>query len=339
MRIAVLGRTKMLFNTIKLLEEAGHEVALIGTCKESPEYDIAAADFEEEARKREIPFFNTSKINSPEIVELIRGVHAELAVSMNWLTLIGEEVISCFKNGILNAHPGDLPRYRGNACPNWAMIQGEEKIGVSIHYMDPHHLDAGNIVLKEYIAIDENTEIADIYKVLEERIPEMFVKAADCIAAGTVESVVQDKDGLRCYPRKPADGKIDWNCTCRYISAIVRASGFPFAGAYTYLDEDKLYIERVSYKEYQEPVLVVPGQVVEIDRGNDQIGIAAIDGIITIEKGHFESAPKRKLCDMISSTRMRLGYSVEDEIYQLKREIVQLHLTIENIAKSLENKG
>ncbi len=338
MRVAVLGRTKMLFNTIKLLEEAGHEIVLIGTCKESPEYDITAADFKEEAQKREIPFFNTGKINSSEIVELIKGVHAELAVSMNWLTLIGEEVISCFKFGILNAHPGDLPRYRGNACPNWAMIQDEDKIGVSVHYMDPYNLDAGNIVLKEMIEIDENTEIVDIYEELEARIPKMFVTAANQIAAGTDRSVIQDKQGLRCYPRKPADGRIDWNCTCRYISGIVRASGYPFAGAYTYFEDDKLYIERVSYKEYPESVLVIPGQVVEVDRKNNRIGIAAADGIITVEKGYFESNPNKEICDIVNSTRMRMGYSVEDEIYQLKKEIAHLHFTIENILKVFKTK-
>ena len=78
--------------------------------------------------------------------------------------------------GILNAHGGDLPRYRGNACQAWAILNGEEKIGLCIHKMIGGELDSGNIIAKEFLKIDINTKVTQVWGWMSTSIPKLFLK-------------------------------------------------------------------------------------------------------------------------------------------------------------------
>lgn len=323
MKVAILGRTQFLYNTIPLLEQASHEIVIIGTCKASKEYKVSEKDFEIIAKEKNIPFFCTQRINDSNIVALLKEVNADIAISMNWISLIGKDVINCFPYGILNAHPGDLPRYRGNACPNWAIIQGEKQIGVSIHFMKENELDAGNIVTKKYIEVGENTTIGNIYTQLEQVIPNAFIEAINMISEGKNGTAQQGKS-LRCYPRKPCDGRIDWSKSVYDIQRLVNASGEPFAGAYTYFGDEKVVVNMVQIELYDNDVLVVPGQVVALNRYEGTISVAAKDGIVKIVNGFVENHEDKKMTEVIISTRERLGYVCEDEVYELRKLIKEL---------------
>ncbi len=94
---------------------------------------------------------------------------------MNYSSTISKEVVDCFKMGILNAHLGDLPKYRGNATPNWAIINGEQNIPLCIQYMIGAELDSGDILGKEYKKIDISTKIGEIYDWAEEVTPKLYL--------------------------------------------------------------------------------------------------------------------------------------------------------------------
>lgn len=320
----------MLMNSIELLKKSGHEIVLIGTSKEADEYTVKAIDFQQKAKELGIPFFNSLLINSKEIVKMLESVNADIAISINWKTIIGEEVIKNFQYGVLNAHMGDLPRYRGNACPNWAILKGEKELGISIHYMIPNELDAGNIVIKELYPIGKHTSITDIYAYIEKRIPELFAEAIIKIERNENESEEQSKDPndiLRCYPRIPSDSLIDWNDSSIKIERLVRASCSPFLGAYTYYNEYKIRVLQCRGEEYKTKVLVVPGQIVSIDRILNQIGVAAKDGVIIIEKAIVEGT-EQNVTDIITSVRGRMNYVVQDKIYDLEKRMKVLERKI-----------
>ena len=88
----------------------------------------------------------------------LKELDCQIALSFNWLNLLPSDFRSCFQYGVFNAHPGDLPKYKGNACPNWAMINGDEKIVIAVHEM-VDELDSGDIALKSSLEINENTYI------------------------------------------------------------------------------------------------------------------------------------------------------------------------------------
>lgn len=333
MRVALLGRTRILYDCIERVLQNGDDVVLIGTCAAAPEYDIRECDFERKAKELGVVFFNDVRINCPEITELMQSVNADIAISVNWLTIIKQSAISCFKYGILNAHCGDLPRYRGNACPNWSILNGDDSYAISIHYMLPGELDSGDILIKKKYPIMEVTTITDIYHNMNDEIPELFCDALNLIRSGDVKGMPQSRnpeDSLRCYPRIPTDSFIDWNQTCDTILRNVRASTRPFQGAFCYYGDMKIYIYCAVSKPYSAPCNVYPGQVIAIDKENGQVEIAAKDGIIVVREIGLEN-DKYRAADILRSTRIRLNYCVQEEIYQLRQQIKELKCMVEDL--------
>lgn len=334
MRVALLGRTRILYDSIERILQGGDTIVLIGTCPAALEYDIREEDFERKAKELGAIFFNDVRINNPEITTLMKSVNADIAISVNWLTIMKQQAVSCFKYGILNAHCGDLPRYRGNACPNWSILKGDDYYAISIHYMVPGELDSGDILLKKKYPIEKTTTITDIYRNMGEEIPALFCDALNLIRNGNINGEAQSKkpeDSLRCYPRIPTDSYIDWSQTCDTILKNIRASAKPFQGAFCYYGDMKLYIYNAESKSYPAPCYVYPGQVIAINRENGQVEIAAGDGIIQVQKIYI-SNEEYNAADVLKSTRIRLNYCVQEEIYQLKQQINELKCMVEEMS-------
>src|SRR5215467_15263945 len=171
MRIAVLGRTQMLFDAAKRVQSAGHDITIVGTAPASPESTAGVDEFRLFAESSRCPFFCASKLQDKHI-DLLAGSISDVAITMNWPTLIPDAAVACFRLGIINAHGSDLPKFRGNACPNWAIIAGEERIGLTFHFVDPGALDTGDIVHKTWITNSPDLYIGDVYRWLETAVPQ-----------------------------------------------------------------------------------------------------------------------------------------------------------------------
>lgn len=278
MNVAIIGRSSILYECAKLILEHGHNIPLIVTSKEAPEYAITSKDFELLATKINAKFIYTPKINEKEILDSIARLgKIDLAVSINYSGIISQEVIDHFELGILNAHGGDLPRYRGNACQAWALINKEEKIAICIHKMIGGELDSGPILSRKYLAVNSDTRIGQIYDWMESETPELVIEAINALARNrdfVLEWQSTDpKHALRCYPRNPSDGKIDWKKTNDEVLRLINASSEPFAGAFTYLDNRKIIIWRAKIVHDDEQYLAVPGQVAKILPGGEAIVI------------------------------------------------------------------
>lgn len=308
MRVAAFGRTHWLYDSIVALDKAGHEVVLIGTSPAAPEYKVGEKDFERLASELGCRFFCDISINRAENVALARSLGATVAISVNWPTLMGAEIMAVFAHGIINAHAGDLPRFRGNACPNWAILNGENEVVLTLHQMNME-LDAGPIALKKGLPLTEATYIGDVYQFLDQAIPEAFVEAMDGLNTGALVPMLQSPDpaqSLRCFPRTPEDGEIDWRQPARLIARLVRASAEPFAGAFTQLQGARLTIWRARPDALPYPSLGVSGQVVRVDADRGEAWVLAGEGVLILVE--VELAGKRgKATEFIRSTRARLS--------------------------------
>lgn len=310
MKLVALGRSSLLFNTIRRLADAGHEFKAIATCRPAPEYPVVESDFERLANELNADFFQTQNINRDEWIDRLSLAGADAAVSVNWISIVGERVCSLFRWGVLNAHAGDLPRYRGNAPVAWAILNGESQAGVTVHQMDPFALDAGPIVVKEFVPLTDETYVGDVFKRLDELIPRLFLKAVDGLDSGVLAPAPQPEDpslALRCYPRRPEDGLVDWREKAEQIARLVRASAEPFQGAYTEWNGERLTIWRASWQPWPEPSLAVPGQVVYRDKSSGVVGIAASDGIVDIEEIESPKSGRVTPANLIKSLRERVG--------------------------------
>lgn len=310
MRIAIIGRTRILMNSLQLLKQAGHQIAIIATCKASPEYDIKEKDFQDVANNLKINFINTQNINKPEIVQQLKDANAEIAISVNWISIIGPEVCNVFKYGVLNAHAGDLPRYRGNAPIAWAILQNEQQVGLSIHQMDPFELDAGNIFKKDFYSLCSDTYIGQVTQWVEKRTPELFLDTVNGIETKKIQSVAQPTDplvSLRCYPRRPEDGKIQWTLDAEYLARLVRASSEPFSGAFSFYKNKKLIIWKARYQKHDCPTLCIPGQVLWRNTNNGEVGIGAGDGQLILQEVEYLEQGRQLPTLVFKSLRDRLS--------------------------------
>ena len=258
-RIGFIERTKLLYEAITLFSQLdGFEVSFIWTCKDEDYYEFKSKNFEELANRLDVKFFYSSRIN-----EFSHLVDADVVVSINFINIIPKSFINKFKFGIINAHAGDLPRYRGNACPNWAIINGESEVVLSFHQLD-EGLDSGPVIRKEAFSLGGDTYICEVYDWLHNVVPSGFVKSVKLLTKGCLAEQQQGKS-LRAFPRKPADSRLNFQKDLDWNYRLIRASSRPFSGAYAFLNNtnSKVTIFRAEPHTVGYEFLAVSGQVME----------------------------------------------------------------------------
>lgn len=331
MRIAALGRTHWLYESILAVLSEGHEVVFIATAPEAPEYRVTARDFEELANRIGCPSINATNLNRDDLVSQMKATGADVAISVNWPTVIGKAGREAFRHGIVNAHAGDLPRFRGNACPNWAILSGEDKVVLTLHQMGAG-IDDGPILFKTPFPLTPMTYIGDVYNFLTNEIPNAYKLVLAGLETGAIVPVVQASDAsesLRCFPRLPIDGEIDWQAPAEAIARLVRATAEPFAGAYTYFEGKKLIVWRAYPEELGYPSLGIPGQVVGTDRASGAVSVLTGSGVLVIERVESENR-KAEPASIIRSTRSRLGGQWPARLMELERRLRMLEIKLES---------
>lgn len=306
MRVAILGRTEILYETVLLLQQAGHEIAVIVTAKAAPEYVLDQSDFAKLAQELGVPFFIEPRLS--RIHQDLAVLHADIAVSVNFPLVISQDTIDMFPLGILNAHGGDLPFYRGNACQAWAILNGEEEVGLCVHKMIGGELDNGDIITRDYLPINELTKVTEIWQWMMNRIPALFLDALNLLAAQpnfVLESQPKSTSpGSRCYPRRPEDGRITWNSSARHVLRLINASNRPYSGAFCEFEGVKVTVWDASLEDDGEMFYAVPGQITKIDSAG--VVVACGEGKIRLRvveiEGNIQTAS-----EVVRSIRQRFS--------------------------------
>jgi len=319
-----IGRSKWLYDSICTLVSNGYRINGIITSSTPQEYRKREEDFELLAKKLKVPFFKVNSLEERNIEKICRC--CDVAISVNWVSVIQKKHIDWFNIGILNAHFGDLPRYRGNACPNWAILSGEKEIFLSIHLMEGGKLDCGRVIVQKKIGIDTNVYIEDIYAWAEEAIPQAFLEAVKRIEVDPDYYIkyadIKDDASFRCFPRLPVDGFIDWTKSAVYVDRLIKASGPPLEGAYTYHEVEgkirKLYIYKSRVVEIESKDLAMPGQILKNDVLSGESWVRCGDDVLSLSECKYSDenepfAPGKRW----KSIRMRLGVRPEDWLWKI----------------------
>jgi len=289
-RVGIIGRTEALYHSAKLIaNDPNFEIAHVITSKEAPEYTKKVSDFEEFAKNYNVPF-----INSPRIKEnhesIIKSSKPDIGISMNYTSIIDSSVINIYKMGILNAHGGDLPKYRGNACQAWAILNGEKKIGLCVHKMIGGELDSGDIITRTYYDIDLNTKITQVMAWILLNTSQLFYKAL--MKLSNDPSYILEKQSTdinkisRCYPLNPSDGHIKWSKSNYEVLRMINAHNKPYSGAFSFVKDKKIIIWDAELSFYSHSIYAVPGQITKIKRAGETpyVEVACGDGILKIKK-------------------------------------------------------
>lgn len=225
----------------------------------------------------------------------------------------------------VNVHYAPLPRYRGRATVNWAIINGELCTAITVHELLPA-LDAGGILFQQSVPIGARDTVTDLYRRLN-AIQELALPQAVARLLGGDRGVPQDesKASYACT-RVPADGEIDWSRSAEEIDRLVRALTDPFPGAHTWSAAQRIVVSRavpVTAVRYEG---VVPGRVAAIDRHAGTVDVLTGSGVLRLEQVTLDGAPLRP-ADVIHSLSTTLGFdrdALVSALGELTRAVAEL---------------
>jgi methionyl-tRNA formyltransferase len=211
----------------------------------------------------------------------------------------------------VNVHYAPLPRYRGRATVNWAIINGEPTASICIHSLVPG-LDAGGILYRQEVPIDAHDTVTDVYFALNALQKKAIADAVGRRIAGEDGEPQDNSAATYACSRLPDDGEIDWGAPSIVTDRLIRALAPPYPGAFSFLGLRRLWIRRATIRtdapRYEGRL---PGRVV----GRSAEGWADVltgDGILRLHEVQFEGEHARPASDVIGSVRQTLGLRVRD---------------------------
>ena len=244
MKIVFMGTPDLAAEVLDTMMKNGCEVTLAVTQPDRPKgrgKSVIKTPVRECADRWGIPVFSPVRVKRPEAVERLREEAPDLIVVAAFGQILSKEILDLPRLGCVNVHASLLPAYRGAAPIQWAVINGEEKSGVTIMQMD-EGLDTGDILLQEEIPLFADETGESLYNKMAKLGGELLVKALPMIEQGTLTPVRQD-DAASCYApmlRKEM-GNIDWTMPAVKIERLVRGLN-SWPGAYTFMNGKMLKI-------------------------------------------------------------------------------------------------
>ena len=180
----------------------------------------------------------------------IEDKEIDLLLSINYLFLIEQDLIVWPKFGAVNFHGSLLPKYRGRTPHVWAIINNEQKTGITCHYIS-EGCDEGDIILQEEVSIEPNDTGAMVLNKFNVRYPSLVMRVIELFQKGEVKASKQEEQ-LATYfgKRTKEDGAINWHWQKERIFNWVRAQAFPYPGAFTYVNANKVVIDEIEYDRY-----------------------------------------------------------------------------------------
>lgn len=230
--------------------------------------------------RNDIPFFTWSEVQY-SIIGLIKEYRITETIAISWKYKIELSANEYLRHGIIVFHDSLLPKYRGFTPTPTAIINGEKIIGVSV-ILASNDIDSGEIILQEKIHIDEKIYIGRIMYSQGLIYCKLILKLLDLLEKNSIVTYPQD-ESLATYSvwRNPEDCRIDWNMSSKQICNLVRAVSFPYTGAFTYMEGEKIYIWKSKIVEDKKFVIRYPGKVWEIDP-HDNPTIICGEGMIKL---------------------------------------------------------
>lgn len=305
-RIIFIGGRDRGLKCIETLVKKGEKIIHIFCLKEDEhEKEKYSGEILKYAKQMNIPSTLTKSVKAQEFIDQIRSLGPDLIIVMGWRTIIPSEILKIPELGCVAVHESLLPKYRGFAPVNWAIINGEKETGVSLFFLD-EGIDSGDIIDQKVIQIGPNDSAPKIYKRTLKASINILIENLDAIKKGDVERHEQDHE-LATYTstRIPEDGQISWNNSALEIHNFVRALSYPYPGAFTLYKGEKVIIQKASMPPQRKFVGGIPGRVVSI--GSGWVEALTGDGIIRIEEVVFDKGKIEKASQRLTSIKGTLG--------------------------------
>lgn len=302
MRIVFMGTPDFAVGSLQALCESGkHEILAVVTQPDRPKgrgNKLLQTPVKEYALEQGLTVYQPQKVKTPEFVELLHELQPELIVVAAFGQFLSKEILELPKYGCINVHASLLPKYRGAAPIQYAIIKGEKESGVTIMQMDIG-MDTGAMLDKVVVPIAENTTMGELHDALREQGATLLLQVIDNIAAGTAVAEPQDNEQATYATLLDRSMEhIDWSKTAQDVHNLIR--GFnPAPSTFTKLPNGKS-LKIWGSKITDKSSAAAAGTVIET--GKHSFFVACGEGVLEITEVQPESK-KRMLAQVFLNGR------------------------------------
>ncbi len=305
MKIIFMGTPDFSVGTLEALIAAGHEIVLAVTQPDKPKGRGKAMQFppvKETALAHGIEVYQPRRVREPECIDYLRTFQADIIVVVAFGQILPKEILTMPPYGCVNVHASLLPKYRGAAPIQWAVINGDRVSGVTTMRMD-EGLDTGDMILREEVVLNSKETGGSLFDKLSAVGADLCVRTLSAIADGSAVYVPQDhaaatKVGLI----RKQFGRIDWNRPARQLECLIRGLN-PWPSAYTQWNDKTLKIWDADV--LPENTELSPGRVVRVTK--NAVHVQTGEGILVLNEVQLEGK-KRMTCDaFLRGNAMREG--------------------------------
>ena len=288
-RILFFGYSEVGYECLSLLLERGDNVVALITHEDNPSEKIWFQTPAVAARAKGLPVFTPESVNTPEWRERIAAQQPDLILSVYYRHMIGTKLLAMPRLGSWNLHGSLLPKYRGRAPINWAVLHGEPRIGMTLHRM-VKAADAGAIVDQEGVDLAPRDTAEQAFRKVLPCARRVLARQIDALLAGTAKETPQDEASAAYFGgRKPEDGRINWSQTSTQIFNLIRAVTDPYPGAFTDVGPARLM---VWWAESDSPASKgrrgAPGVILLLT----PLVVATADGALELTRTEWRGAPQ-----------------------------------------------
>lgn len=257
-RAVLFGYHNVGVRCLKTLLAHGVDVALVVTHEDSPGETIWFGNVASTAAEYAIPTIAPGDPNAPDAVARVAAARPDFLFSFYYRRMLAPPLLALAPRGGLNMHGSLLPKYRGRAPVNWAIIHGETETGATLHYMADKP-DTGDIVAQTAVPILPDDVAGDVFVKVTVAAEMTLDRALPALLAGTAPRTPQDPGKASYFGgRRPEDGVIDWSKSATAIHNLVRAVAPPYPGARTLIDGHPARLLRTRVLDATAPAVIAP---------------------------------------------------------------------------------
>lgn len=317
MRVIFMGTPDFSVPTLRALAESDNEVIAVYTQPDKPKGRGHAMQFtpvKECAIEYNIPVYQPQKVRDLSVINEIKAMGADVIVVVAYGQILPKELLEAPKYGCINVHASLLPKYRGAAPIQWAVLDGEEITGVTAMQMDVG-LDTGDMLEKVVIPIDKDETGGSLHDKLSVLGGDIILNVFEKIKNGTLTAQKQDDDmATYCGKLDKTMGHLDWSKSSVQIERLIRGLN-PWPCAYTSLDNKNLKLWKADVLDFSEIENVEHindceyGTILNVTK--DAIMVKALDGVVAIKELQLEGKKRMDASDFIRGYQSLEGKVLE----------------------------
>lgn len=306
-----MGTPEFSVGTLESLIEAGHEVLAVVTQPDKPKGRGKAVTYpaaKEAALKHNITVYQPVKVREPEFVDILRNINPDVIVVVAFGQILSKEILEMPKYGCVNVHASLLPKYRGAAPIQWAVIGGEKESGVTTMRMDAG-IDTGDMIMKTVVPITDEETGGSLHDKLMVAGAKLCVETLKKFEDNSAVYEKQD-DSLSNYAKilNKSIGKIDWNMSAVEIERLIRGLN-PWPSAFSKLNHKTLKIWKAKVIEENEADEA--GTIISI--GKDFLHIQTGKGLLSVLELQLEGKKRMFIEDFLRGVKLEVGMKLGDE--------------------------